>query len=184
MDMDHRLVLLSLNLEDSFGIKFESKISVCLKPWVQERRLLTITCLAIWSRASDSSANTSCVLSRCLARVRSVSISTVIWWGAVTPWPGGSPDTSNGTCGGENLESVSHHYCSRVRLSLFIFSNGSFSANLTGLLKEGWIWTHPEQSPDGLDKITDTRLGQNLTENSQSRLSDCYCCHRNSGWCR
>ena len=106
------------------------------------------------------------------------------------PWhrdqggPGGSPDTSNGTCGGENLESVSHHYCSRVRLSLFIFSNGSFSANLTGLLKEGWIWTHPEQSPDGLDKITDTRLGQNLTENSQSRLSDCYCCHRNSGWCR
>ena len=46
---------------------------------------------------------------------------------------GGSPDRRNGTCGGENLETVSHHYCSRIRLSLLIFSNGSFSANLTGL---------------------------------------------------
>ena len=59
--------------------------------------VLLNTCFAIWSRASDSSANTSWVLSllsRCLARVRSVSMSTVttvIWWGAVTRGAGGHP---------------------------------------------------------------------------------------------
>lgn len=54
---------------------------------------------------------------------------------AVTRGTGGpgSPGSCNGTYGSELLETESHHYFSLIRLSLFVFSDGSFSAKITAL---------------------------------------------------